>query len=185
MDTVRIKNLTRKRARIKREKEIKTQYQLLEQRLQLNPKLSIVAANQSITTKTVSKSTLNDEFFTDLEANKNPKTVLEDAHITQGRTVTTYDVRGESGVKLTKPNGTAGAFTLLIARSPITGRIHTFVSDTRQETPQVSTMTEVDLKLCVNPDGLINVGIQRSGILVTKSAANSSAVKLLGSGQCV
>lgn len=52
----------------KREKEIKTQYQLLEQRLQLNPKLSIVAANQSITTKTVSKSTLNDEFFTDLEA---------------------------------------------------------------------------------------------------------------------
>ena len=119
------------------------------------------------------------------EANKNPKTVLEDAHITQGRTVTTYDVRGESGVKLTKPNGTAGAFTLLIARSPITGRIHTFVSDARQETPQVSTMTEVDLKLCVNPDGLINVGIQQSGILVTKSAANSSAVKLLGSGQCV
>ena len=46
-------------------------------------------------------------------------------------------------------------------------------------------MVEADLKLCIDPAGIINMGISPMGILIEKGAANASAVRMLGSGECV
>ena len=74
---------------------------------------------------------------------------------------------------------------MLIARSPISGRVHTYYTPSTQAVVNVNSMVEADIKLCVDPAGIINTGIKPMGILIEKGAANASAVRMLGSGECV
>ncbi len=121
------------------------------------------------------------------EDSKTPKQMFVDAKIITGTKATTYDLANESDVMLRTPGGNVNSFalTLLIVRSPITGRVYTYYAPTVQGAVDVNSMVEADLKMCIDPSGLINTGISPSGILIEKSAANTSAVRMLGSGECV
>ena len=121
------------------------------------------------------------------EDQKPAKQVFADASIVIGDQVSSYDLAGESDVKLKTPTGDANTFalTMLIARSPISGRVHTYYTSNTQAVINVNSMVEADLKLCVDPAGIINMGISPMGILIEKGAANASAVRMLGSGECV
>lgn len=115
-----------------------------------------------------------------------PKKVFSEARLYQGASESQYDTANESGVRLTYANGVKSAFTVLIMRSPTTGRIHTYIRTSEQGDGGIGMddFNEAPLKLCVDPNGLINTGISPSAILIEKGAANASAVQLLGSGGC-
>lgn len=112
------------------------------------------------------------------------KVAFINSRIVLGSPEEPYDVSSESGVKLTDKTGNDPGFTILIARSPVTGRIHTYVMSGAQATLNLNSFEEQEVTMCVNSNGLLNSGITPSAIRIEKYAANASGVSLLGQGEC-
>ncbi len=79
-------------------------------------------------------------------------------------------------------------FTMLIARSPVSGVIRTYVDLTSNTATMASLLTEPglvsDARFCIDPSGIFNAGIAKNGFVVDSGASNSSNVRQLSAGDC-
>ncbi len=117
----------------------------------------------------------------------NDDAILGLSQLRQGNQVQVYTM--EWGSTLLRPNTSApAAFSLMIARTPVSGTVKTYFSNSGT----VPLMggggllgQAAEAKFCVDTRGVFNMGIQPMGIDIQKNAANTTAVSLLASGSCV
>lgn len=101
----------------------------------------------------------------------------------------TYDMQW--GTQLVRANDHAAAltFSILIARSPTNGIIHTYINLGADKTPAeiaaASDNVAEDFRFCVDSAGLIGNSDDIAGTMIQKGAANTSGVIFVGRGQCV
>lgn len=96
----------------------------------------------------------------------------------------------EWGAKLVNPDGSPAVFSILIAKSPLSGMILTFVdSGLSAGADSLGTLvkpanTQKGLTLCVAPQGLSTVGTAMSGVELLPNSASSAGVRLAGTSVC-
>lgn len=79
--------------------------------------------------------------------------------------------------------GDATKSRVLIVRSPTTGMIHTYVgSGTGTVLAMIVDSAKSDLKMCVDPKGLVVFGW--SGAKIVSDASSQAGVKVAGDGEC-
>ena len=109
--------------------------------------------------------------------------VLQDAALTLGMQEDVY--RPEWGTKLVAPSpGGAAKFSVLIARVPTTGVIHTYSMQNSSVSPSALVGSVGDIKLCLDPAGLLGASTQPVGTIIKADAANTSGVQTVSQGNC-
>lgn len=115
--------------------------------------------------------------------------VLRDARLVSAPNPDTYNPSWDTTIVTSGVNDPMN-FSILIVRSPTTGVIHTFVSNSGTTEPAnffvgaSATANAADLKLCLAPNGLLGFSNQPSGIMIAADAANSSGVSFVSQGSC-
>lgn len=114
--------------------------------------------------------------------------LLTAAQLRQGNELETY--RPEWGTSFQRPGTSdAASFTLLVVRTPVSGSIQTFT--TNSGTASVASLlsdpasSQADLRLCVNQSGFFGPGVEPMGIGIARGAANTTGVQIIASGACV
>lgn len=79
-------------------------------------------------------------------------------------------------------------FTLLIARSPVSGVVRTYVnlsSNTASiDSLLAGTGAMSEARFCIDPSGIFVAGIAKNGFVIDSGASNSSNVRQLSAGEC-
>lgn len=94
------------------------------------------------------------------------------------------------GTRVVAPgNHQPASFSLLIIRMPTSGVVHTYVasSGSGSTTPAVvvgNYSQPRELKLCLDPKGLLGVSSQAIGTRIAPDAANSGGVTFVSQGDC-
>lgn len=125
--------------------------------------------------------------------NKTDLTILRESGLIASTTTTsTYTL--EWGTKLVEPTGLPAGnsqFTLLIVRMPTSGIVHTFAVKSSNKTPDEVLNSTVlpaeptmDVKVCLEPAGLVRPAQGLTGVQVSKNAANGGGVKFVAAGDC-
>lgn len=114
---------------------------------------------------------------------------LAAANLQAGQDIDTYDMQW--GTQLVKATDHAAAltFSILIARSPTNGIVHTYINLGTDKSPAdiaaASDNTTQDFKFCVDPAGLLGSSVDPAGTMIQHGATNTSGVIFVGQGQCV
>ncbi len=118
--------------------------------------------------------------------------ILKASDLIKGSASEMYTMEWGTGLirPSTEPAGVT-TFTLLIVRMPTSGVVHTYVTTSADRSPaQVLNSTTApaepvaDLKMCIEPTGLIKFAQNYTGVQITANAANSGAVKPVIAGEC-
>ncbi len=111
--------------------------------------------------------------------------LLAAASLTEGNKLQTYEV--DWGSRFLVPDTSdAAAFTILVVRTPLSGSMRTYSSDSGTTTiADLLHTPQVDRKLCIDQLGFFAAGAQPMGILISRDAANTTGVQLLPAGECV
>ena len=115
-------------------------------------------------------------------------TILAAANLSQGGLVQTY--KADWDTRFLSPDSADPAqFTILVVRTPISGTMRTYSSDSATTSianlinPAVTP--QIDRKLCIDQTGFFGIGVQPMGILISRDTANTTGVQILPSGECV
>ena len=115
-------------------------------------------------------------------------TILAAANLSQGGLVQTY--KADWDTRFLSPDSADPAqFNILVVRTPISGTMRTYSSDSATTSianlinPAVTP--QIDRKLCIDQTGFFGIGVQPMGILISRDTANTTGVQILPSGECV
>lgn len=117
--------------------------------------------------------------------NKTDTQVLQEAGLVALSDVDQYEAQW--GTKLIAASThTPLTFSMLIVRMPTSGAVRTYVDGVANRSPMeiVTSGAIADLKVCLDPAGLLGTGSVPSGVVIRKDTANSGGVELVGQGDC-
>ena len=119
-------------------------------------------------------------------AKKSDVQILTSAQLRQGQQTETYEV--EWGGTLLRPGTSPSVpapFSILVVRTPVTGVVRTFTSDSDQ-TPVTSLINQAsaERRLCIDQTATYGFSIRPMGVSIAKDATNSSGVQVITSGDC-
>jgi type II secretory pathway pseudopilin PulG len=113
---------------------------------------------------------------------------LTAANLQEGKDVDTYDMQWGTQLVEASDHAAALTFSILIARSPTNGIIHTYINPGTDKSPAdiaaASDNLTQDFKLCVDPVGLLGGSADPAGTMIQHGATNTSGVLFVGQGQC-
>lgn len=109
--------------------------------------------------------------------------VLHDAKLVLALQEDIY--RPEWGTRLVKP-GTSESeeFSILIVRVPTTGVVHTYGAMSALVNPDALVGQLSEMKLCLDPVGLLGMSTKPAGVRIVSDAMNTSGVQFVAQGDC-
>lgn len=140
--------------------------------------LTLSSTGKTVTSRPVYASADGSSQQTDIEALVSAKLFTSDA----AEQPSTYTPEWDT--MITKPKATTpDQWRILIARSPSSGTIRTFVDTTSDPVASmVKDINRTELTTCVDPQGLLT--FERRGIVLLKDASGSASVKDAAGGAC-
>ena len=138
--------------------------------------ITVAADGKSLHAQTVYAGTDSSEQPDDISALKNATLFVSD--IAQAPA----DYALEWGTAVALPGGaTPAGYQILIARSPMSGAIRTFIAEQGlQLADMIADTTRLDQVFCVDSSGLVTFG--NRGVKIMKDAAGASAIKVTEEG---